>query len=95
MVWCCELCGSVVKKGEYNNVRGKITHKDACSMYYHMKKISSIKTKGEAQDEAVEWQMWMSQQNLSYGELSEYQTYFKKLAIKFKLQEEFEENGIL
>lgn len=95
MVYCCEKCGAIVKKGQYKNVKGKITHIDNCSSYYNQKKISKIKSKEEARDEAIEWQNWASNQNLSYGELAQYQNYFTKLARKFGLLREFKENGII
>ena len=59
----------------------------------------NVKTTGEARDHAIEWQHWASEQNLSYGEIAEWQAHFEKLAEKlakrFKLTAEFKENGIL
>ena len=57
--------------------------------------ISTIKTAGEAEQLAIDWQSWTSEQNLSYGELAEWSTYFHALADKFDLTEIFNENGIL
>jgi hypothetical protein len=59
------------------------------------KAINTITTAGEATDIAIEWQHWASEQDLSYGELVEWQSYFQQLADKFDLTDEFQENGIL
>ena len=60
-----------------------------------LKPISKIKTKAEARAEAMDYQSWASEENLSYGELAKYQNYFKRLGKKFNLTEEFEENGVI
>jgi len=60
-----------------------------------LKPLSEIKSKGEAETMAIEYQKWASDENLSYSELIEYQNYFEKLGKKFKLTEEFKENGII
>jgi len=52
-------------------------------------------TRGEARRYAQEWQAWASEQDLSFGELAEWQAYFLKVAEKFNLTEEFKENGII
>lgn len=50
----------------------------------------------EARQYAIDWQNWVSDQNLSYGELAEWQTVFEGLVNKWpELREEFEENGII
>lgn len=54
-----------------------------------------INNKGEAIETAIKWQKWASKRNLSYGELSQWQGFFERLAKKFKLQKEFKENGII
>lgn len=54
-----------------------------------------INTKDEARQYAIEWQNWASEQNLSYGEIAEWQGYFGELADKFDLADEFRENGII
>ena len=59
-----------------------------------MKKVK-IESKEQAQNKAVEWQNWASKQNLSYGELIEWQDYFSTLAKRFDLEDEFNENGII
>jgi len=53
------------------------------------------KMRGEASQEAIEYQHWASEQNLSWGEIAEYGDYFRELGRKFNLIEEFEENGII
>lgn len=54
-----------------------------------------VKNVEEARDHAIEWQHWAGEQNLSYGELLEWQKHFEKIGKKFHLIEEFKENGIL
>ncbi len=54
-----------------------------------------VKTKEEAKQYAIDWQNWVSEQNLSYGEMMVWQTIFEKVANEFDLREEFEENGII
>lgn len=60
-----------------------------------IKPITKIKTKQEAQNIAIEWQTWQSEQTLSYLELSQWQEYFETLGDKFELIEEFRENGVI
>ena len=60
-----------------------------------IKTVSAINTQEDARQTAIDWQSWASGQNLSYGELSEYQGYFETLGEKFGLTEEFRENGII
>lgn len=55
----------------------------------------SIKTEAEARDMAIEWQDWQSDQSLSIGELASWGAFFRSLARKFDLRDEFEENGII
>jgi hypothetical protein len=57
--------------------------------------LSTIKTPDEARQAAIDWQVWAADQSLSYGELAEWQAYFRTLARKFDLRDEFEENGII
>lgn len=58
-------------------------------------KQKEIKTQDEAREYAIEWQKWAGEQNLSYSELIEWQEYFKELAEKFDLIDEFKENMII
>ncbi len=60
-----------------------------------MDKNKIINTQGEARQYAIDWQEWASEQNLSYGELAEWQDVFEKIAVRFGLVEEFKENGII
>lgn len=55
----------------------------------------TIETKEEARQYAIDWQQWVSEQNLSLGELAEWHDIFTELAERFDLREEFEENGII
>ena len=59
------------------------------------KYIHPSTTREQARQYAINWQHWASTQELSYGELVEWQDYFTKVADKFDLQEEFKENGII
>lgn len=54
-----------------------------------------IKTAEEARQYAIDWQNWVSEQSLSYGEIAKWYVVFSELATRFDLREEFEENGIL
>lgn len=60
-----------------------------------MERRQDIKTAEEAREHAVEWQQWAAEQNLSYGELMEWQSHFVNLGNTFGLTEEFMENGII
>ena len=60
-----------------------------------IKPIIKIKAQNEARQIAIEWQSWASKQSLSYGELAEWAEYFRILAKKFDLENEFKENGII
>lgn len=60
-----------------------------------IKAITAIKSKDEARQQAIDWQTWAIEQSLSYGELAEWQGYFRTLGNKYGLLREFEENGIL
>lgn len=53
------------------------------------------KRKQQVIDKAIEYQLWASEQNLSYGELYEYSDKFTKLAKRYGLVKEFRENGII
>lgn len=54
-----------------------------------------VHTQDEAREYAIEWQKWVAEQNLSYGELVEWSAIFEELADKFDLREEFIENAII
>jgi len=58
-------------------------------------KERTIFTREEARQYAIDWQIWMSNKNLSYGEIAEWQMIFRELAERFDLEEEFKENGII
>lgn len=60
-----------------------------------LKKISEIMNEQEARNVAIKYQGWASGESLRYGEVAYYSNYFRTLAEKFGLIEEFEENGIL
>lgn len=52
-------------------------------------------TTEEARQEAIDWQNWQSEQDLSFVELVEWADHFVLIAEKFNLTEEFEENGVI
>lgn len=60
-----------------------------------VKDIAAIETADEARQEAIDWQNWMSENHVSYGELANWAGYFETLANKFDLTEEFKDNGII
>ena len=54
-----------------------------------------IKTKEQARQFGIDYQHWASKQDLSYGELIHFTNKLSKIAKKFNLVEEFQENGII
>lgn len=62
---------------------------------YILLAIPLINKADEARQQAIDWQNWASDRELSYSELAEYQEHFEALANKFHLTEEFKENGII
>jgi len=54
-----------------------------------------IKTQDGARQFAMDWQKWQATQNLSWGDLAEWTSVFEELAVRFNLEEEFKENGII
>jgi hypothetical protein len=60
-----------------------------------MFKRIEIKTKEEARQQAIDLQQWQSNRNMSYKDLSEWQSYFIMIGKKFGLTKEFKENGII
>ena len=40
---------------------------------------NTIKTKEDARSLAIQWQNWVSEQNLSYGEIFEYENFSSKI----------------
>lgn len=54
-----------------------------------------IETREDAIAFAQDWQYWQAEQDLTYTEMLEWQSAFSKLAIKFNITAEFEENGII
>ena len=64
-------------------------------MIFTLTKFEEVKTADEARNLAIAWQHWFGKTDICYQELSTYQDYFYKLAEKFNLIEEFNENGII
>lgn len=59
-----------------------------------MAKKSYQEMKEQVRQEAIDWQIETSEQNLSYGELAEAGEYFEKLGRRYGLLQEFRENAI-
>lgn len=57
--------------------------------------IERIETREQAEDLAITWQAWMSEQSLSQGEFAEWASYFEEIAERFDLVDEFRENAII
>lgn len=53
------------------------------------------KTKSEARNQAIQWQVWQATQALSYSEILGWHDHFKTVARQFNLTAEFKENGII
>lgn len=51
--------------------------------------------KEAAREQAIDWQLWASEQNLSYGELADYADHFERLGRRYGLLQEFRENAII
>lgn len=60
-----------------------------------LKEIKDVKTAEEAQQIAIDWQNWASENSMSWLVAADAATYFTKLAKKFNLTDEFKENGII
>lgn len=60
-----------------------------------MKNHNPNLTQDEARQLAIDWQVWQAEQSLSYGEYAEWGAYFRDLAERFDLVDEFKENGII
>jgi len=55
----------------------------------------AINTKEDARQYAKDWQVWQSEQDLSIGEVVDWQNFFDQLATQYNLTTEFKENGII
>lgn len=62
---------------------------------FHLPKLVAVKSAGEAEQLAIDWQAWQADQSLSYAETIYYSNYFEQLATKFNLTEVFKENAII
>ena len=51
--------------------------------------------KEAARQQAIDWQLWASEQSLSYGELADWMAHFENLGRRFGLIQEFRENAII
>lgn len=50
--------------------------------------------KGNARNEAIDWQIWAAENPMSWGELFEWQQHFENLGKRYGLLKEFRENGV-
>lgn len=50
--------------------------------------------RADVREKAITWQQCLSEQNISYGELSSWQSYFEEQGKRYGLLTEFRENGI-
>ena len=57
--------------------------------------MSYQQKKDRARDKAIEWQSNFQNHSYSWGEIAEWQGYFKRLARRYGLVHEFRENGII
>lgn len=57
--------------------------------------LDTITTADQARDLVIDWSMWVDEHAMSYQELADWQAFFRELARKFDLRDEFEENGII
>jgi transcription initiation factor TFIIIB Brf1 subunit/transcription initiation factor TFIIB len=57
--------------------------------------IDHVTDADTAQQVAIDWQNWASNQSLSYGELASWTSKLEAIATKFNLTDEFKENGII
>ena len=60
-----------------------------------MKPIKDIENQAEARQIAIDWQAWVSEQNMFYSELLEWHDYFETIADVFDLRDEFIEEWII
>jgi len=60
-----------------------------------IEQVKGIETREEARRFAIDWQRWVSEHNLNYGELADWYEELLKLAFKFDLVDEFKDNGII
>ena len=58
-------------------------------------KLKNVKTAEEAREQAIDWQNEFSNKSMSWSEVIEAAAHFEKLAKKFGLTKEFQENGII
>lgn len=64
-------------------------------MIFVLPGLSLVTSKEEAKQLAIDWQQEAGKQDISYFELTMFQSYFEQLAKRFNLTEEFKENGII
>ena len=85
------------KKAFYNYIDKNYSAKNESKLPRMIKeaKLKMPKTAGEASDQAMDWQHEFSNKSMSWQEVLDAQMHFEKVAKKFKLTDEFKENGII
>lgn len=63
--------------------------------YYDIPPVMKVLTEDDARQIAIDYQMYISEHNLSYGELIYFTNRLEDIATKFNLTEEFRENAII
>lgn len=57
--------------------------------------VADSATPDMARYQAINWQKWAGNENMSYAELAEWQAVFTELGNRFGLTDEFKENGVI
>lgn len=63
--------------------------------YIELLLTTEITTRSELREAAIDWQSHASEQNYSYGELAEVESFLRTHAERLDMVEELEENGII
>jgi hypothetical protein len=62
---------------------------------HNLPEPSDVKDAAQATDIAQQWQNWQAEQSMSWGEVAAWADWFRELAKRFDLTDEFKENGII
>jgi hypothetical protein len=57
--------------------------------------IKDIKSKEEARQLAIDWQIWQTEESLYMSEVAEWADYFTEVGHRFGLTREYKQNGII
>jgi hypothetical protein len=64
-------------------------------MEFDTENKKELKTAEDARQQAIDWQIWKSNNSMSWEEVSRWSNHFTQTAKKFELTDEFSENGII